>query len=158
MAATSPKRIVIEQRADVPLMVKEALAGEAGIGPGDLLEYSSTVGTVLRHNTAQGVVAPKMVALEKWWNDDDDDYAIDVDYANGDVLRYGVPLPGDVLYMWLASGQNASALDYLVSNGDGALQVEAAIDATDIIHSLVGIAAEAVNATAAISRIRVLIV
>ena len=157
MAATAPKRIVIESN-NIPPMVKEALAGEAGIGPGDLLEYSISVGTVLRHNTAQGVVAPKMVAVEKWWNDDDSNYAIDVDYANGDVLRYIVPLPGDVLYMWLASGENASALAYLVSDGDGALQVEAAIDATDIIHSLVGIAAEAVNATAAISRIRVIIV
>jgi hypothetical protein len=157
MAATAPKRIVIESNNQPP-MVKEALAGEAGIGPGDLLEYSTTVGTVLRHNTADGVVAPVMVAVEKWWNDDDDNYALDVDYADGDVLRYIVPQRGDVVYMWLASGENASALDYLVSDGDGALAVEAAIDATDIIHALVGIAAEAVDASAALSRIKVLIV
>lgn len=157
MAATAPKRIVIESRNEPP-MVKEALAGEAGIGPGDLLEYSTGPGTVLRHNTAAGVVAPPMVAVEKWWNDDDSNYAIDVDYANGDVLRYIVPQRGDVLYMWLASGENASALAYLVSDGDGALQVEAAIDATDIIHSLVAIALEAVNATGGISRIKALIV
>lgn len=157
MAATAPKRIVIESN-NIPPMVKEALAGEAGIGPGDLLEYSSTVGTVLRHNTAGGAVMPIMVAVEKWWNDDDDDYAIDVDYTNGDTLRYIVPQRGDVVYMWLASGENASALDYLASDGDGALAVEAAVDATDVIHSIVGIAAEAVNATAAISRIKVIIV
>jgi hypothetical protein len=157
MAGSAPKRIVIEAR-DGDIMVKEALAGEAGIGPGDLLEYSTSVGTVLRHNTGSGAVTPKMVALEKWWNDDDDNDAIDVDYANGDVLRYGVPLPGDVLYMWLASGQNASALDYLASDGDGALTIEAAIDATDLVHSIVGIAAAASNATAALTRVKVLII
>lgn len=157
MAGSAPKRIVLESR-NGDIMVREALAGEAGIGPGDLLEFSTSTGTVLRHNTAQGPVAPKMVALEKWWNDDDSNDAIDVDYANGDVVRVGFPLPGDVLYMWLASGENASALDYLVSDGDGALQVEAAIDATDVIHSLVGIAAEAVNATASMLRIKVMLV
>ena len=158
MASSAPtNKIVLESRAG-DIMVREALAGEAGIGPGDLLEFSTDTGTVLRHNTAQGVVAPKLVALPKWWNDSESSYDIDVDYDSGDVVRMGVPLPGDVLYMWLASGENASALDYLVSDGDGALQVEAAIDATDIIHSLVGIAVEAVNATAAISRIKVLIV
>lgn len=157
MAATAPNRILLQTRNEPPMVI-EALAGEAGIGPGDLLEFNTSLGTVLRHNTAQGPVYPKLVALEKWWNDDDSNYAIDVDYASGDVVRCAVVLPGDEVYMYLDTGNNASALDYLVSDGDGSLQIEAAIDATDLIGSIVGIAAEAVNATAGRLRIKVLIV
>ena len=147
MAATAPKEILIESK-DGNAFTLEATTGEAGIGPGDLLEFDSS-GEFLRHNTANGPVAPVMVATRKWWNDDDDDWAIDVDYADGDTAKAIIPQRGDVVYMWLANGQNASLNDYLVSDGDGSLNVEAAVDATDIIHSVVGIAAEAVNATAA---------
>jgi len=157
MAGTAPKRIMLESR-NFPIMVKEAVAGEAGIGPGDLLEYSTSVGTVLRHNGSGAEVIPTMVALEKWWNDEDSAFALDVDYANGDVVRYGIPLPGDVVYMWLASGQNAAALALLTSDGDGALEVETAITDADVVHSIVGIAVEASDASAALKRVKVLIV
>ena len=60
--------------------------------------------------------------------------------------------------MWLASGENVAVNALLSSDGDGALVENAAIDATDVIGSVVGRATEAVNATGGISRIKVEIV
>ena len=157
MAGTASGTILLESK-DGNIHTIELLAKEAGIGPGDLLEFNTAANGALRHNTAAGFVGPVLVALEKHWNDDDDDIAIDVDYASGDVMRVGIPQRGDVVYMWLASGENASVLDLLSSDGDGALAVNAAVDATDPTNSIVGVAMEAVNATAAISRIRVRII
>ena len=82
MARATPTLIVIQtanQMGDVTR--KEALAGEAGIGPGDLLEFdlgTPDTDTVLRHNTAQGAVVPIMVALPTQTPDDEDNFTITV--------------------------------------------------------------------------------
>lgn len=152
MAATAPNRIVLASK-DGSVHVVEALAGEAGIGPGDLLEVTS--GSALRHNGAAGAVLPVIVALPKWWNDSDSSYAIDVDYTSGDVLRAFYPQSGDLVYMWLASGENAAAGAMLQSDGDGALAVLATADATTVLNSIVGRAEEAANATGGLTRVKV---
>ena len=155
MAGSTRNRIIVKTAsAHGDVARHEALAGEAGIGPGDLLEHT-TGGAVLRHNGAAGAIIPKMVALETQHPDDEDDITIDVDYANGDKLYYAVLQPGDQVQMWLASGENASVNDVLESDGDGALTVGPTLDATVVLESIVGRAVEAVNATAAISRILV---
>ena len=152
MASSTYHRIAIRaanEQGDVTRL--EALAGEAGIGPGDLLEWSA--GTFLRHNGAGAEVVPTLVAIESQTPDDDDEFTIDVDYANGDTVYAMIPKPGDRVYMWLASGQTASAHDLLESDGDGALQVEAAVDQTDIVHAIIGRAVAASDASAALARV-----
>lgn len=152
MASATYNRIVIRhanEQGDVTRI--EGLAGEAGIGPGDLLEEVS--GTFLRHNTANGPIVPKIIALETQTPDDEDDITIDVDYANGDTVYAAIGKPGDRFNMWLASGQTAVAGDYLVSDGDGALNVEAAIDQTDIIESVIGRAVADSDAALALTRV-----
>ena len=158
MASSTKQRIIVKVANAMGDVTRgEALAGEAGIGPGDLLEHGAS-GTVLRHNAAAGAVTPIMVALETQHPDDEDDLTIDVDYANGDKVYFCVPKPGDVLNMWLASGENVAANAVLQSDGDGALAEIATIDATTVVNSLVGRATEAVNATAAAARIAVEII
>lgn len=144
MASSTYHSIVIRaanQQGDVTR--EECVAGEANITPGELLEHSA--GTLLRHNTAAGVVVPKMVALESQTPDGESTFAIDEDYDNGDVVYYAVPKAGERYYMWLAAGENASQHDLLQSDGDGALAVLAAPDATTITESIVGRAVAAVD-------------
>lgn len=152
--ASSTYHSIMIQRGDDPT-IREALAGEANITPGELLEYSA--GTLLRHNTAGGLVAPIMIAIESQTPDDDDDFSVDVDYANGDTVYYWTPKSGDRAYMWLAAGENAAQHALLESDGDGALQVEAAVDATDVVRALVGRAVAAVNNAAGGSPVRVVV-
>jgi len=123
------------QMGDDPTRI-EATAGEAGIYPGKLLEWSG--GEFLRHNTAGGLVLPIMIALESQTPDDEDDITIDVVYADGDIVYAWIPKSGDHALMWLADGETAAQHDLLESDGDGCLQVEAAVDATDIVQAIVG--------------------
>lgn len=141
MAGSTYQRIIIQAGQGETRV--EALAGEAGIGPGDLLEWSA--GTFLRHNTGDGAVIPKLIALETQTPDDEDDITIDVDYANGDTVYAWIPRAGDHAYMFLAAGETALQHSYLVSDGDGALAVEAALTDADIIHAVVGRAVAAVD-------------
>lgn len=46
---------------------------------------------------------------------------IDDAYASGDLVRYWLANPGDEVYAWLSDGENVSAGDQLMSNGDGTL-------------------------------------
>lgn len=143
MASSTYNRIMIRS-GDDPTRV-ETTAGEAGIGPGDLLEWSS--GEFLRHNTAGGPVIPVLVAIESVTTESDSDtsLAINTDYDDGDTVYAWIPKSGDHVYMWLAAGENASQHSLLESDGDGALQVEAAVDQTDIVRALVGRAVAAVD-------------
>lgn len=131
----------------------EALAGEAGIGPGDLLEWSA--GTFLRHNGAGAEVIPTLVALESQTPDGETTFSIDEDYDNGDTVYAMIPKSGDRVYMWLASGETAAAHDLLESDGDGALQVEAAVSDADLVHAIIGRAVVASDASAALARVLV---
>ena len=65
-----------------------------------------------------------------------------------------IPKSGDHVYMWLAAGETASQHSLLESDGDGALQVEAAVDQTDIVRALVGRAVAAVDNGAGGSPVR----
>ncbi len=146
MASTTFNRIIIQQ-GPLGSTRKEALAAEAGIGPGDLLEKSGAA-SVLRHNTANGSVLPIMVAVETQMPDSETLADIAIDYANGDTLFYIVPKSGDVLYLWLALGETSAINDDLVSDGDGALLVRTAAGAAIIDGSVIGKALEVVNAVA----------
>lgn len=75
---------------------------------------------------------------------------IDDAYANGDQVIYKIPAEGSAVYAILATGENVARNAVLTSNGDGRLK---AAGATDMVYA---IALEAVNATSAAQRIRVL--
>jgi len=153
MANATNQRIIVRSGPNETRL--EALAGEAGIGPGDLLEWSA--GTFLRHNTGDGAVMPKMIATESQHPDDEDNASIDVDYANADTVYAWIPRVGDHAYMFLAAGETALQHSYLVSDGDGALAVEAAITNADIIHAVVGRAVAAVDNALGGAPVRVLV-
>jgi len=147
MANTVYNRIIIQQGL-LGSTRKEALAEEAGIGPGDLLEMGAAVTGVLRHNTANGSVLPIRVAVESQTPDNETTADIDIDYTNGDTVYFTIPKSGDVLYMWLAAGETSAVGSDLVSDGDGALLVRTAAGAAIIDGSVIGQAKEVVAAVA----------
>jgi len=97
--------------------------GTAAIMPGQLLEMESSE-YVQKHSAAGGASA-KLVALENQ-TPNTTTYpttaAIDIPYDSGDTVYYTQASPGDVLNMWIASGQNVSkGIDWLISDGSGRL-------------------------------------
>jgi hypothetical protein len=102
--------------------IEDMVAANA-ITPGELLEISG--GDLQAHATADGNAVP-LVALE----DSTRETAagtkqIDTDYPAADTVRAYVPAPGELLYMFLAAGENVSKGDVLTSDGAGALKAEA---------------------------------
>jgi hypothetical protein len=110
------------------------------ITPGDLIELDSS-GNVQRHSTVNGNAA-RLFAIENALEGND----IDDDYASGDRVYYVHARPGDEIQAYLAAGENASIGSFLVSDGDGKLRVHtAASGEPEYLHSIIGIALEAVN-------------
>ena len=74
--------------------------------------------------------------------------AIAQDYASGDTVRYVIPQPGDMLYLWLKSGENVAYGAGLETATAG--QLQAVTTGTIIV-----VAEEAVNASGGAARIKV---
>jgi hypothetical protein len=121
---------------------KEGEASEA-ITPGHLVEFGGAAD--LRNHTVIGGAARKAFALEN----DLIGKGIDDAYAAGDVVQYGVFVPGAEVYAKLAAGETCAKGAALESNGDGTL-VGAS---TPIEGSIIGYAMEA-QATAG-GRVRI---
>jgi len=102
------------------LDIVEEYPANAAIYPGMLIELMST-GYVRAHATAGGNVLP-MVALE----DELQGKGIDDAFAQYDRVQCWIPQRGEIAYMILADGENASIGDFLESNGAGYLQVHVA--------------------------------
>lgn len=149
MAASGFRNIVIQGDSN---NVLEKLAGEAGIKPGHLLAISS--GALIKHATADGITQ-RLVAVESM-SATGTGLTIDVAYASGDTVYYTQGQTGDVLYMWLATGNTTVAgVSALGSNGDGTLKV-VTVAATTLDDSVVGYAEEVVaNSSGAAVRLRV---
>lgn len=158
-----PNSIIIKRLgAEV---IEEYTATAVAIKPGYLLELAS-VTTVQAHSSAEGNVLP-MFALE----DQFQGKAITDDYAISVKIQCWIPRRGDIVYAYLADGENVSAGDFLESNGAGALQIHvpeteswenasAAGSITVPPNPIVGIAIEAVDLSdsanlTAIGRIKV---
>lgn len=123
-------------------VIEEYTATAVAIKPGYLLEMASAT-TVQAHSTAEGNVTPPMFAIE----DQLQGKAITADYAVSSKIQCWIPRKGDIVYAYLADGQNASVGDFLESDGNGALQVHAA-DASNVSvigDAIVGVALEAVD-------------
>lgn len=134
---------------------KEALAGGT-ITPGDLLERTTTADTVQCHSTKKGNVTPKIFARENDLVGND----IDDNYSSGEQVQMFVALPGDEVYVNIASDQTVAINDKLSSNGDGDLTVfqayedSSGLGETHPSESIVAVALEALTATATTRRIR----
>lgn len=93
----------------------EGVAAEA-ITPGQLVAMDAN-GEYVKHASA-GSFAETVFAQE----DALQGKTIDDAYADGDRVFLLMAQPGDVVYAWLAAGENVTPADFLSSNGDGTLQ------------------------------------
>jgi len=134
--------------------VMEEMTANAAITPGMLVEQMSS-GNVRAHALASGNSIP-MFACE----DELQGKTIDDAYAQNDRVQVWVPGRGDQVNAILATGQNVSIGTFLVSNGNGHLKAVADPSSfgDDDSAKIVGVATEAVNATAAAARIIVRII
>jgi hypothetical protein len=122
------------------------VAAATTIQPGQLIELDGS-GNFQEHSTAADAEFETMVAVEDPYPVTPTSVAIDANYVVGDLLRYVVPRQGNVLYMWLANGENVAKGAALEADGNGDLQALTT-------GKVVGYANEAVNATGGRSRIK----
>jgi len=95
--------------------------GSGTIYPGYLIELDTNE-FLVAHATANGF-QQRMVAIENPYDDDNTVAAIDSPYRTADTVRYIYGQPGDVLYMYLATGTAVRGRSRLTSNGNGTLRV-----------------------------------
>ena len=95
--------------------------GSGTVYPGYLVELDTSE-YVVAHATANGF-QQRMVALENPFDDDNTVAAIDSPYLTADTVRYIYGQPGDVFYMYLATGTAVRGRSRLTSNADGTLRV-----------------------------------
>src|SRR5687767_6336728 len=99
---------------------KAKLATGVDITPGMLCQLSA-VDTIRPHNSAAGIPAPLIVAVEapEVGRGIDDDYAVD-----GEEVNYAHLDSGEWFYGLLAAGEDIAANDILESAGDGTLRAD----------------------------------
>lgn len=141
-SATTPK--TIELYGNGCQHEAEALAA---ITPGHLIERAA--GGVQVHSTG-GAGGNPHFALEYSYTG----RGIDDAYADGDQVVFKTFYPGASVYALLEDGNNVSVGDFLISEGNGLLSLQAA-DSTAIVFAQ---ALEAVNASGSDERIRVEVV
>ena len=121
----------------------EAEVTDAVVTPGMLVVRTAT--GVRPHNVAGFGAAHVAVEYGMVGRGIDDDYAI------GDQATFKTYQAGSGVYALLDDGNDVSAGDFLISAGDGTLELQAA-DSTAVI---VAQAMEAVNSGASVARIQV---
>jgi len=94
----------------------------AVITPGMLVAID-TNGELIPHGVAGGPAA-RNIAIE----DALQGRGIDDDYADDELVRYIVGVPGDTFYALLSGGEAVTRDDFLSSNGDGTLKVASSTD------------------------------
>jgi hypothetical protein len=163
MASSTPHTIMLATNDDITRPIEEYVVDTGDtIKPGMLVRVKADDGDVEVHGTAGGNAEP-IFALENPWATNFTQPAIDTTYAAGDLCFTSRCQTGDVVYAWLDQGENVGIGDPLESAGNGYLQehVPPAISGTGpntfYYSSLVAIAKEAVNASGAPTRIRVVV-
>lgn len=111
--------------------LENAVVGESGIYPGMLLAINSS-GEIIKHAT-QGGFFEAIFALE---NAVIGKTVADVLTA-GDKVEYLVPGKGSKVHALLKKGENVSAGDMLVSNGDGTFVKSSSLSSTVIVKQVV---------------------
>lgn len=123
MASTTPNTILLAVNGE-KRPIYEAEADEA-LTPGELVRFD-TDDELEPHGTAGGYAA-KMFVVENPYVDPSSTKAIDTDYALGSYARYIWAQTGDLVYAWLADGENVAKGAPLMSDGAGALKAFAAV-------------------------------
>lgn len=118
MASSTPKVILLTVNGE-KRPIFEAVA-DAALTPGELVRFSSD-DELQPHGTAAGLAAP-MFCVENPYTDPGTTAAIDTDYAIATSARYIWAQPGDIIYAFLADGENVAKGDALMSDGAGALK------------------------------------
>lgn len=145
MASSTP-HVVLLQVNGLERPVFEKLAGNANVKPGHLLAISS--GKVIPNATA-GIASTRMVAIEHAFrNTSGTTINLETGFAADDVVPFVFPQSGDLVYMVLASGETVAAGARLEAADGGEVQAVTT-------GACIGIAEEAVDATAAAKRIKV---
>jgi len=121
-----PRRIHLKKGGES--VYEEGRAG-ATIMPGMLIALTSSA-TYIPHGT-QDVVAEVNIAIE----DALQGKSIDDHYVSGDLVRFVIPLRGDVVLAILEAGQNVTDGQLLTSNGAGYVQA-ASNDSDSILVAL----------------------
>lgn len=121
MASSTPHTIILKQMEMYGRHQKEALAGTAGILPGDLLGINSAGNLYpLGIGLAKGTNASPRFAIENPYCENNSSAAIDVAYGSGESVFYVQAEEGDEIYAWLAAAENVDIGDYLVGAGSAA--------------------------------------
>lgn len=149
MASSAPNTIVLRSNNPDNMMQRAQEApcqAAVTILPGHLLAWGTT-NTVKPHATANGALEGRKVAIENPWSDHGNGKNIDHAYAAGETVGFIFAQPGDVLYMWLEAGANATKGAALAPNGAGELQL-ITVDATAVEQSVGFYADEAIDNSA----------
>jgi hypothetical protein len=121
MASSTPHVIVLqtnEEGAERPVL--EGLAHTTTIKPGHLVCWSS--GELVVHADDDALAAP-MFAVENPFAEVSSGANIDHAYAADELVRYVWAQPGDLIYAWLETANNATKGAALTSDGAGGLQL-----------------------------------
>jgi len=153
MASTTDHTIVLSaaQPFAIEGRVQEGL-GSGTIYPGYIIKYNAAE-ALIPHAVGTGYWT-RMVAIENPYDDDYTTAAIDSPYRTNDTVRFIYAQPGDLLYMYLATGTAVRGISRLCSNGDGTLRVST-VGSSDL--TVIGVPHEdLVCATATRLRVRIL--
>lgn len=120
----------------------EAVAGEAGIYPGMLLEVNSS-GNVIKHDD-EGGRAEKLVAQEDVLQGN----TVSTVYTSGGIVTYIIPHQGSEVNVLIKAGQGVSIGDELISAGDGTFKVATDIASGNTVDEVLFVATEACDLTA----------
>ena len=158
MASSTPHTIILKQMEMYGRHQKEALAGTAGILPGDLLKVY-TSGNVYPFSLEKASNASPRFAIENPYCENNSSAAIDVAYSSGHTVFYVMAEEGDEIYAWLAAAENVSIGDYLVGAGSaypGDLAEAGTGAATEAeVEGVVARALEAVNNGSGTAHVRI---
>lgn len=123
-----------------PITIVDDLPGVGAITPGMLLDYEDNSGdlSVSVHDAAADVQT-KLVALERSENNLGPD---EKDYADGDIVKFGVLNAGSQFWGILPSGETIAVAQKLQSNGDGRLKAATADTATANVAHFVALEAK----------------
>jgi len=152
MARSAYNTIFLGSIAGTRPVVLEAIADEADIKPGMLVEYEAAQ-EIQKHATAGGVVKGPMIALESQVPNDDDAASIDIVYTADDTMWFAQARRGEVYNMLVAASQGAlqKGINVLISNGDGTLKDET-VDGDTVAGSIVGVVDQDLANVAAVQR------
>jgi hypothetical protein len=127
MASSTPHVIVLQTNEEgAARPIQEGLATPATIKPGHLIMWSS--GKLILHDNDDAPGAP-MFAVENPFAEVTSGANIDHAYAADETVRFVWAQPGDLIYAFLETGNNATKGLALTSDGAGGFQITPAAGA-----------------------------